>query len=64
MRLHEIGDALSLTPTHVNRKFQKRQGLGWITLGTDRLIVHGWDALKQAGDFDPTYLQLGSRVIS
>jgi hypothetical protein len=33
---------------------------GLIELKGDRLIIPDWDRLKEAGDFEPTYLHLES----
>jgi CRP-like cAMP-binding protein len=53
-----IGDALGLSTVHVNRTPQQLRGDGLVTLRGNVLKVENWQGLKQAGDFDPTYLHL------
>jgi CRP-like cAMP-binding protein len=55
----EIGDALGLSTVHVNRVLQQLRGDGLITFRGNTLLIHDWDALKKAGDFNPDYLHLG-----
>lgn len=57
----ELADALGITPVHVNRTLADLKDAGLITLRSKRLTVHDWDGLVAAGEFDPTYLHLGSR---
>lgn len=52
----EIGDALGLSTVHVNRTLQELRGAGLITLRGGALTVEDWEGLKNAGEFDPTYL--------
>ncbi len=54
----EIGDALGVTTVHVNRVLQDMRADGLIELKGERLNIPDWDRLKEAGDFDPTYLHL------
>jgi CRP-like cAMP-binding protein len=54
----EFADALGVTTVHVNRVLQDMRADGLIELNGDRLKVPDWELLKQAGDFDPTYLHL------
>jgi CRP-like cAMP-binding protein len=54
----EIADALGLSTVHVNRVLQELRSNGLITLRGRFLSAQGWPGLKQAGDFDPTYLHL------
>ena len=54
----EFGDALGLSTVHVNRVLQELRGNGLITLRSGSLTVLDWDGLRQAGEFDPTYLHL------
>jgi DNA-binding transcriptional regulator LsrR (DeoR family) len=56
----EVGDALGITTVHVNRVFQEMRADGLIELKGDRLTIPDWDKLKEAGDFEPTYLHLES----
>jgi CRP-like cAMP-binding protein len=54
----EVGDALGLTPVHVNRSLQALRGDGLIETKNGRLSIRNWDKLKEAGEFDPIYLHL------
>jgi CRP-like cAMP-binding protein len=55
----DLADALGLSNVHVNRTLQEMRGKGLITLRGSSLVLHGWDELKRASEFDPTYLHLG-----
>ena len=57
----ELGDALGLSTVHVNRTLQELRGAGLIRLTGSVLHVLDWKGLKEAGDFDPTYLHLENR---
>ncbi|WP_244507500.1 Crp/Fnr family transcriptional regulator [Methylobacterium phyllostachyos] len=54
----ELADALGVTAVHVNRVLKELRDQGLITLGGGRLVIHDWDALAEAADFDPAYLHL------
>jgi CRP-like cAMP-binding protein len=54
----EIGDALGITTVHVNRVLQQMRADGLIELQGNRLNIPDWNRLKEAGDFEPTYLHL------
>ena len=54
----EFGDALGLSTVHVNRTLQDLRGDGLITLRNGSVTVLDWDRLREAGEFDPTYLHL------
>lgn len=54
----EFADALGTSTVHVNRVIQEMRADGLIELSGDRLNIPDWEKLKQAGDFDPTYLHL------
>jgi CRP-like cAMP-binding protein len=56
----EFADAMGVTTVHVNRVLQQLRAEGLIELKGDRLFVPDWDGLKEAGEFDPTYLHLES----
>jgi CRP-like cAMP-binding protein len=58
----EIGDALGLSTVHVNRTLQELRGAGLITLRGGALAVTDWEGLKEAGEFDPTYLHQDRRA--
>jgi DNA-binding transcriptional regulator LsrR (DeoR family) len=57
----ELGDALGITTVHVNRTLQDLRGEGLITLqaGSDKVL--DWERLREAGEFDPTYLHIKKR---
>ncbi len=57
----EIGDALGLSTVHVNRTLQELRGENLIVLRGGSLTVPDWEALKEAGEFDPIYLHLQDR---
>lgn len=52
----ELGDALGLTPVHVNRTLQWLRGESLIELGAGVLTLRNWRELKRAAGFDPAYL--------
>jgi CRP-like cAMP-binding protein len=54
----DIGDALGLSIVHVNRTIRKLRELGCIAWEPGLLTVLDWDALSEAGDFDPSYLHM------
>lgn len=54
----ELGDALGLTPVHVNRVLQQLRRDGLIVSHGKTLVISDWNHLRQAADFDPTYLHL------
>jgi CRP-like cAMP-binding protein len=56
----EVGDALGLSVVHVNRTIQELRADNLITLSHNTLVVHDWEALTRAGQFEPKYLHLRS----
>jgi CRP-like cAMP-binding protein len=54
----ELGDALGLSTVHVNRTLQQLRGDGLIQTQGGMVLVQDWERLKQAGQFDETYLHL------
>jgi CRP-like cAMP-binding protein len=54
----EFADAIGVTTVHVNRVVQQMRAEGLIELNGERLNIPDWEKLKQAGEFDPTYLHL------
>ena len=52
----EMADATGISVVHVNRMLQELRERGLIDLSKRRLTVLDWDGLKEAGDFDGTYL--------
>jgi CRP-like cAMP-binding protein len=57
----ELGDALGLSTVHVNRVLQELRGENLISWRGETVRVLDWEGLKQAGEFDPTYLHLVKR---
>ncbi|PVE23933.1 Crp/Fnr family transcriptional regulator [Microvirga sp. KLBC 81] len=57
----ELGDALGISTVHVNRVLQELRGENLISWRGETLQVLDWEGLKQAGEFDPTYLHLVKR---
>jgi CRP-like cAMP-binding protein len=64
MTQNELGDATGISTVHVNRTLQELRGDGLISLKGTLLTVQDWDGLKQAGDFDPTYLHLRNPALA
>lgn len=58
----ELGDALGLSTVHVNRSLQELRRDDLIELRGGSLTALNWDRLKQAGEFDPTYLHLNGHA--
>jgi hypothetical protein len=59
---NELGDALGLSTVHVNRSLQELRAKQLISLRGGFLTVLNWEGLKEAGEFDPTYLHLDNQV--
>ena len=57
----QIGDALGLTPVHVNRTLKSLKESKLVSTDGRIIRVLNWPALAALGDFDPTYLQLDNR---
>jgi CRP-like cAMP-binding protein len=57
----EVGDALGLTPVHVNRVLQDLRTQKLIEWHGGSVTVLDWKGLQKAGEFDPTYLHLVKR---
>jgi CRP-like cAMP-binding protein len=60
MTQNELADATGMTTVHVNRTLQRLRAEGLISLAGSKLAVLDWEGLKEAGDFDPTYLHLST----
>ena len=58
---NELADATGLSNVHVNRILQQLRADDLITLKGNTLKVLDWDQIRQAGQFDPTYLHLQRR---
>ena len=59
----ELGDALGISPVHVNRVLQELRGENLISWHGDALKVLDWERLQKAGEFDPTYLHLVKKEV-
>lgn len=57
----EIGDAMGLTPVHVNRTLQRMRSSGLIELSRGTLQVPDFRRLCAASGFNPNYLHLDRR---
>jgi CRP-like cAMP-binding protein len=57
----ELGDALGLTPVHVNRVLQRMRADKLISLSRGALTIHDYRALEKASGFNPNYLHLEKR---
>lgn len=55
----DLGDALGLTPVHVNRTLQRLRAEGLITLERKQLTLHDPQRLMELSGFEPNYLHLG-----
>ena len=58
MTQEEIADATGLTPIHVNRVLRTLGDDGLITRERRHIEIDSWDRLRQASDFDESYLHL------
>jgi CRP-like cAMP-binding protein len=58
----EIGDALGLTPVHVNRVLQRMRADGLITFARGALNILDYRRLEAASGFNPNYLHIEQRV--
>jgi CRP-like cAMP-binding protein len=58
----ELGDALGLSTVHVNRTLQELRGDGLIRTTSGTVAVLDWEALRNAGEFDETYLHLRKKA--
>ena len=55
----ELGDTLGISTVHVNRVVQELRNQRLITWRGEKLTIDDWDGLREAAEFDPTYLHLG-----
>jgi CRP-like cAMP-binding protein len=58
----EIGDALGLTPVHVNRVLQRMRADGLITFARGALNILDYRRLEAASGFNPNYLHFERRI--
>ena len=57
----ELGDALGLTPVHVNRVLQRMRSDALISFKGGWLTIHNYRALEKASGFNPNYLHIQPR---
>jgi CRP-like cAMP-binding protein len=57
----ELGDALGLTPVHVNRVLQRMRAEELISLKAGVLTIHDYRRLEAASGFNPNYLHIAKR---
>lgn len=58
MTQEQFGDALGLTPVHVNRVLRSLREDNIVTVGRGRVTIDDWRGLAAAGEFDATYLSV------
>jgi CRP-like cAMP-binding protein len=58
MTQEELGDALALTPVHVNRTLKALGEEGYISRTRRSVTITDWERLAKVGDFDSRYLHL------
>ena len=52
----QLGDALGLTPVHVNRTMRLLREAALVSITDHVLTIHDFETLKRVGDFDHAYL--------
>jgi len=58
MTQEQLGDALGLTPVHVNRVLKSLETDGLITRRKRQISIADWQALRDAAEFNERYLHL------
>ena len=58
----ELGDALGLTPVHVNRVLQRMRADELITFKSGLLTILDYRRLESASGFNPNYLHISERI--
>lgn len=58
----QLGEALGLTPVHVNRTLKAFRTQHLVTTTKRDFLVHDWERLAALGDFDRTYLTIDEMV--
>ena len=59
----QLGEALGLTPVHVNRTLKAFRTQGLAEIKVRDCQIPDWDALAQVGDFDRHYLKIHSPLL-
>ncbi|GAC1581249.1 MAG: Crp/Fnr family transcriptional regulator [Sphingomicrobium sp.] len=60
MTQEQIGDAVALTPVHVNRSLMRLEEEGLIARTKRNITIRDWHAMSTTADFDARYLHLKS----
>ncbi|HEX8620489.1 MAG TPA: Crp/Fnr family transcriptional regulator [Allosphingosinicella sp.] len=58
----ELGDALGLTPVHVNRVLQRMRADDLISLKSGQLTIHDYRRLEATSGFNANYLHIAQRA--
>jgi len=58
MTQEQLGDALGLTPVHVNRTIRTLELRGFLERDRRRIRIADWPRMREFGDFNPRYLHL------
>lgn len=59
----ELAEATGMTPVHMNRVLQALRAEGLINAERNYVKVHDWEALKDAGEFEPLYLHILNEAV-
>lgn len=54
----DLGDTTGVSPIHTNRVLQRLRSEGLIVTHSQQVGIPDWDALADAGEFEPGYLYL------
>jgi len=54
----ELGDALGITPVHVNRTLQELRGRKLLELERHQMTILNWEGLRELAQFEVAYLHL------
>ena len=57
----ELSEMLGITPVHANRTLQQMRKRGILEFAGGVVTIKDFEALKRAGEFDPSYLYLDGR---
>jgi CRP-like cAMP-binding protein len=58
----DLGDCLGLTSVHINRTLRELRERGVVTFRSGRVLIQDWAGLRDAAQYDPSYLYLDRRV--
>ena len=61
MTQEQLGDALGLTPVHVNRVLKSLEAAGFIARKKRQVSVIDWPGLRDAAEFNERYLHLNQK---